>query len=419
MSAPLLKPQPRIDIVDALRGSALAAILLLHSLEHFDFLRYPPFAPDWLRTLDGHAKTTMFFLFGGKAYAVFAMMFGLSFFLIVDRAAKRGVDFRWRFLWRLGVLAIIGYVHSLLYCGDILSMLAVMGLPLVLFYNVDRRILGWVSFLLLLQLPFLWQLGRALLDTGYRPAPNHAGSYYGPLMTTFANNGLLDVIKGNAVNGHLGKWWWSIENGRCLQMWGLFIWGLWLGRARVFENPDSFVRLAKKALLFGGIGFAIFYTAELNLNSWLPQGAVRRIMARLVNSYGDLSQMLVWAGGFVLLYHFTRVKRLLHLLVPYGRMSLTCYITQAIVWVPFYYHFGLGMFRHLGQFYSVLIGFGFLIVQLVFAHWWLKRFSYGPFEWIWRCGTLLTFNVPLRKPAVSLGEGAAKQRAADTAPINA
>ncbi len=399
MPTPLIAPQPRIGIVDALRGSALAGILLLHSIEHFDFLRYPPFPPAWLRTLDLHTKDIAFFLFGGKSYAIFAMMFGLSFFLIVDRAAKRGVDFRWRFLWRLGVLAIIGYIHSLLYCGDILSMLAVMGLPLVLFYNVDRRILAWVSFILLLQVPFLWQLGRALLEQGYAPPPGHSGRYYGPLMNLFANNGLSDVVRGNAVNGNIAKWWWSIDNGRCLQMWGLFVLGLWLGRSRVFETPAAYVKLATRALIIGAIGFAIFYTAEVNLNAWLPAGSVRRVTARLVNSYGDFFQMLVWAGGFVLLYHFTRFKRVLELLVPFGRMSLTCYITQALIWVPFYYHFGLGMFRHLGQFYSILCGAGFLVLQIAVAHWWIKRFAYGPFEWLWRCGTLLTFKVPFRRPA--------------------
>ena len=108
MSSPNQASQSRIDIIDALRGSALLGILLVHAVEHFNFMRYPPNPPAWLQTLNTSTHDTAFFLFGGKAYAVFALLFGLSFFLILDGAARRGVDFRWRFLWRLGVLAIIG-----------------------------------------------------------------------------------------------------------------------------------------------------------------------------------------------------------------------------------------------------------------------------------------------------------------------
>lgn len=78
----------RIELVDALRGSALLGILLLHSIEHFDFLRYPPFQTEWLARWNVRVTEAGFFLFGGKAYAIFALMFGFSFFLILDRAAR-------------------------------------------------------------------------------------------------------------------------------------------------------------------------------------------------------------------------------------------------------------------------------------------------------------------------------------------
>jgi len=390
-------PSSRIDIIDALRGSALLGILLLHSVEHFDFLRYPQIQPEWLRVLNMHVQDSAFFLFGGKAYAIFALMFGLSFFLILDRSAKRGVNFRWRFLWRLAVLAIIGYVHSILYCGDILGILAVLGVPLVFFYGVDRRVLGLLSILLLLQLPSLWQLGRLTYEPGYTPPPTHFGQYYRELNPVFANQGFLNVCRVNLVTGQLAKWWWTIDNGRYLQMLGLFVWGLLLGRSRVFESAATYGPLAKRVFAVGVLAFALLYYVKLNVGSWLPRGPALRVTNNLVASYCDLTQMFVWAGGFVLLYHFTKVRSALKLLIPYGRMSLTCYITQALVGVPLYYNFGLGLYRHLGQFYSILCGAVFFVVQCAVAHWWLKRFRYGPFEWLWRSATLLTLKVPFRK----------------------
>ena len=48
----LLKKTPRIEVVDALRGFAVMAILLVHNLEHFIFPVYPESSPEWLSVLD-------------------------------------------------------------------------------------------------------------------------------------------------------------------------------------------------------------------------------------------------------------------------------------------------------------------------------------------------------------------------------
>ncbi len=43
---------PRIEVVDALRGFAVMAIILVHNLEHFIFPVYPTNSPDWLGVLN-------------------------------------------------------------------------------------------------------------------------------------------------------------------------------------------------------------------------------------------------------------------------------------------------------------------------------------------------------------------------------
>lgn len=381
-------------------------ILLLHSGEHFDFYVFPPNEPGWLQALDHRVFATVSFLFAGKSYAIFAMLFGLSFFLLLDRSARRGVNFRWRFLWRLTVLGVIGYVHSILYCGDILTILAVLGIPLVWLYALSNRTLAWLSALLLLQLPFLWQLARIYFQPGYAPPPTHFGAYYGAIYPAFAEGGILDVFRANLVDGQLAKWWWMIDNGRWLQMAALFACGLILGRKRVFENPSVYVRLAWQALVIGVFAFALTYFAQEHLRTAVPRGPVHRLAVTTMESYVHLAQMLVWVGGFILLYHYTRLRVLLRLLIPFGRMSLTCYVTQALFWVPVYYNFGFGLYRELGQFYSILAGAGFFVLQLAAAHWWLQRFHYGPLEWLWRSATLGSWTTPFRRPPAVAAEPA-------------
>lgn len=66
----LLKKNPRIEVVDALRGFAVMAIILVHNLEHFIFPVYPTDSPTWLNVLDQGVFNAVFSLFAGKAYAI-------------------------------------------------------------------------------------------------------------------------------------------------------------------------------------------------------------------------------------------------------------------------------------------------------------------------------------------------------------
>ena len=86
-----LKTTERLGVVDALRGFALLAIVLLHNLEHYNlFLPLDYTLPAWLQTIDKYAWDTMFFLFAGKAYATFSLLFGFSFYIQFHNAEKRG-----------------------------------------------------------------------------------------------------------------------------------------------------------------------------------------------------------------------------------------------------------------------------------------------------------------------------------------
>ena len=102
-----LKTSERLGVVDALRGFALLAIVLLHNLEHYNLFFIPENMPAWLQTIDKYAWDTMFFLFAGKAYATFSLLFGFSFYIQFHNAEKRGIDFRGRFAWRLCLLFLL------------------------------------------------------------------------------------------------------------------------------------------------------------------------------------------------------------------------------------------------------------------------------------------------------------------------
>ena len=88
----LINKNSRIEVVDALRGFAVMAIILVHNLEHFIFPVYPTDSPNWLNILDQGIFNGIFSLFAGKAYAIFALLFGFTFYIQTNNQRKRGKD---------------------------------------------------------------------------------------------------------------------------------------------------------------------------------------------------------------------------------------------------------------------------------------------------------------------------------------
>ena len=96
MEKQLSEKLPRIEVVDALRGFAVMAILLVHNLEHFIFPVYPTGDPGWLNILNDGVFNITFSLFAGKAYAIFALLFGFTFYIQSANQQRKGKDFGYR-----------------------------------------------------------------------------------------------------------------------------------------------------------------------------------------------------------------------------------------------------------------------------------------------------------------------------------
>lgn len=64
----------RIEVVDALRGLALCAIVIVHCFEHYNLYYIPESAPQWLTALDREVWNTTWFLLAGKAFSTFSLL---------------------------------------------------------------------------------------------------------------------------------------------------------------------------------------------------------------------------------------------------------------------------------------------------------------------------------------------------------
>ena len=393
---PLVHKPHRIELVDAIRGFALMGICLVHFMEYFELY--------WINQDPTTLHNIVFFLFAGKAYAIFALMFGLSFFIIMDNQAKKGVNFSYRFAWRLVVLLIIGYIHTLLYLGDILSVLGIIGLSLLFVQKLSNRWLVAAAVLCLLQLPFYYQFYAALNNfPGANDAPSHWAVFpevYGAL----AKANFSELVAINSWDGLTAKWLFFVESGRGIQLVGLFIVGLVLGRIGFFTQIERFAKARMIAVWVAVIATAVLYFAnehfkQLPATVFQEKGMAKMYMEQIIGSYLSTAIMAAILLLFMQCYLWRPTGKVLNLLAPCGRISLSIYLVQAVVGIPLFYPAGFGGYLTLGQTNSLLIGIVFYGLLIVIAHWWIKRFYYGPVEWLWRSATYMTTNVPFKKPA--------------------
>ena len=402
-----ITPKKRINSIDALRGFALIGIMLLHCMERFDLTLAPVVESPFWQAIDTAVYDSLYFLFSGKSYAMFSLLFGLSFFMQMESQAAKGVDFRGRFLWRLALLFLFGYINGLVYMGEFFMVYAVLGVFLIPLYKVPTRWLLVLCVLLFLQIPAVISF-VSLLSDNVANEPTAAAAYMDRLFEraadVFINGSLMDVLSFNTFDGQSAKCLWVFNNFRYLQLLGLFIAGMLIGRrlGGIHKSEEKMVKYSRLFLPYCLAFWAVFYAVAFLLPVWGVDGFALRVGQTLFKTYGNLGQMMVYFCGFTLLYYRYKGQKVLDRIAPVGRMSVTNYMAQSIVGVSFFYGFGGNFAVEFNYLQSFLLGAAFCVIQIAYSNWWIKRFYYGPMEWLWR--SLTWFQVvPLSRRKASLG----------------
>lgn len=383
---------PRIEVVDALRGFAIMSIMLLHNVEHFEYYHLPESFPDWLVALDKIVWDSLFFLFGGKSYAIFALLFGFSFYIQNDNQVKKGNDFRGRFFWRMMLLLVFGMINTAFYQGDILTLYAFLGLILIPVVNWSNKAVFITAVILMLQ-PLEW--ARCIyyaLNPDYVAPPNLSNAYYESIGNFMKNGSFMDYVIGNLTLGKIASLLWSCENGRFFQAPALFMLGMLLGRKQMFTTTVENIQFWKKVLRYAIVLFVPLYLLKTNITTLVTRVTMSNKLSVIFSSWSNFAFMCVIVSVFVLLYQKESVVGTLAKLVPFGKMSLTNYIMQSMIGSFIYYRYGLGLFEYTGATYCLLIGIVLFFIQLSFCTWWLKTHKQGPLEYIWHKATWISFG---------------------------
>ena len=383
MYTPSVKPNTRIDVADILRGIAIGGIILIHFIEHLNFFVFPePSSPFWAAVNTG-VWNSVFFLLAGKMYAIFAMLFGLSFFIQHDNQAQRGVDFRPRFLWRMVLLFLFGMFDLMFYNGDILCMYAACGVLILPLIRASNKLIIAIAALLLIQPIELIYIVLGMIDPSTMPLNLGSLDYFNMLSMSQEHGSIIDVAVDGFLYGQQVNFFWAIENGRLTQTIFFFLVGIMLGRKRMFYDEGNNMATWKKVLICSAASLVVLIPAYYMLPKQFAAPAVSNGFTVMLNMWKNLAMMLIIVSGVTLLYYKTSASSWLIKIAPYGKMSLTNYLGQSIFGAMLFYNWGFGLFRYCGHTASLLMGAGFIILQYLFCTWWLKNHKRGPFEELW------------------------------------
>jgi uncharacterized protein len=374
----------RVEFLDVLRGFALIGVCAanLFIFSGYSYMDDAQRAALGSAAADRVALSLELVFIETKFMGLFSFLFGASFWFFLDRARARGLGGNALFYRRLGWLFVIGAIHGwLLWCFDILRFYALWGLLLPLCLRASQRQV----------------LGLALLFAVVLPATVNGvrAEWFGPggespdalALQAFSSGGYLDMLRVNWIY----DWYLTLSVGQIsyqVAIFGRMLLGLYAARALLFTAPQRHAALLRRIAAIGiVVGVAgNLVTANHVLDPGDAGGFAAGFAACLVEESGYLALTLTYAAGLALLFQLPRWSGGLRVLAPIGQMALTCYLLQTVFALWLFYGFmpGPQLMGRVGP--ALLLGLcaASFVLQAGFAALWLRRFRFGPAEWLWR-----------------------------------
>ena len=253
---------------------------------------------------------------------------------------------------------------------------------------------------------FLLVYGLAALDGGMRlldAEPGLASTEY--LEQRAARGAQEKQVLTNGSHADAVAMRWSHlgarmedEAGSVVIVASMFLIGVWFVRAGVVANAAAHLPLLRRLAvggIVGGIGLGLTGSA-IALGRAPGADDAGYDLAYALLTLGSLPASLGYVAALLLALHSGGRLSRLTLLAPYGRMALSNYLMQSLVFSLLFYAWGLGLWG-IGRTEQVGVALLLCALQIGLSHWWLARFQYGPAEWLWRALTYLTW------PAMRVG----------------
>jgi uncharacterized protein len=335
--------------------------------------------------------------------AIFSMLFGAGVVLMAERreaVSKRpaGLHYR-RMLW----LLLFGAAHGwLLWYGDILFTYAVCGLWIYLLRNRSPRtliIVGIIVVSVSSAVSLFWQFTmpwwppgqiEQMNDDWWSPPPESVAEENAAYRGSWAEQ---QTYRGPAT---LFMETFVLLTSMVWRCGGLMLIGMALyklGYLSAKRDDASYWRLIAAAVLIGvpliAAGVVYREATDWDVRTGFMGGSQ-------FNYWGSIPVALGWIAAVMLVCRHGLFPRLTGVLAAAGRMALSCYLLQTIICTAIFYGHGLGCYGSVSRTEQIGITLAVWFALLLYCRWWLDRFRFGPFEWVWRSLTYWRLQ-PLRR----------------------
>jgi uncharacterized protein len=402
-SSPVLG-KDRIVTIDIIRGFALFGIFLVNmpAFHSAEFLRSFYGVEAELTGADYWVDLFFALFIDMKFFTIFSFLFGLGFYIFMSRAEQKGLKFKQLYLRRILGLLLFGAAHLvLLWFGDILHTYALTGLFLLFFYKRKiKTVIIW-AFSLLVVINVLFSLTLLMPDGMLQEI---AGTQAASFNDQF--NGYVDAY----INAGYGEWV-SYRLGAevfpilinsipaMIPVLAMFLFGLAAGKAGVFKPDTPHLSLIRKIrtitflISIPLVSILALYKLEI-----LDAGIKSSTVVQVFTSLSGTTLCFFYISALTLLLRKDHWQKWLRPLGYAGQMALTNYLSQSIICVAIFV--GFNLYEEVSLLTGTLLCFVIFAAQIIFSSIWLKKFQFGPFEWVWRSFTYGNIQ-PLKKKNAS------------------
>jgi len=382
----------RIVSLDVLRGVAVLGILIMN-VQSFSMIGAAYINPTAYGDLTGINKWVWILshlLANAKFMSIFSMLFGAGVILFSERALEKGRKVSAFHYRRMMWLLIFGFIHAyLIWYGDILVSYSLCGMLVFVFRRMKPKKLVIFSSLFFV-IPIIFYVGSGM-SIEYWPQESYDQNMQSWLPSIEKINTDKEAMQGDWLKQmdvrvssaifmqtflFFFASFWRIMSMMLLGM-ALFKWGVLSAK----KSNSSYFKMILYGLIPGLL--IIEYGTWKNFQAdWIMEYSM--FIGNQFNYIGSVGVSLGYIGIVMLICKSIKFKGFKNIFGAVGKMAFTNYILMSLFAMFIFYGNGLGLYGQVERKYQILFVLGIWIILLIISPLWLKRFRFGPLEWLWR-----------------------------------
>ncbi len=379
-----LAADSRIVSLDILRGFALFGIALVNvfgfNASFFDFGGFYNNLPD---PAEQKFYQILIGLTADKFIFLYSFLFGYGFYLQYKKFRDSQAGFIRFYKRRLLWLAIFGICHVvLLWAGDILLMYALAGSILLMIRNFSDRKLAFTGlffyfFIGIWLTVAVWIKIPDAMTSTCTQCLNDAKAIY-PTGTWFSCLKLRLLEYASFRNINLFYYFPKIL--------GIFIFGYLASKNKLHVKIQKNSGYWSIVLVITAIVATLYYLYYEKVIFLITGNENAYLNALYMTAY-ELMNLLLASSYILLIFVLTSVKSVRNILMLFsfaGRMSLTNYLGQSVIFSIIFYGWGFGLFGMTQPTHFIWFAIIAFVFQVITSYVWLRFFDQGPMEKLWR-----------------------------------